>query len=104
MIPRRFVIGSLSSSTCRWTRVAWYLSRTARYTATEKTARRRIHFMYKLVLVRHGQSVWNLENRFTGWTDVGLTELGRSEAHAAGRMLREGGFVFDVAYTSVLKR
>jgi len=60
--------------------------------------------MYKLVLVRHGQSVWNLENRFTGWTDVGLTELGRSEAHAAGRMLREGGFVFDVAYTSVLKR
>jgi 2,3-bisphosphoglycerate-dependent phosphoglycerate mutase len=60
--------------------------------------------MYKLVLVRHGQSTWNLENRFTGWTDVGLTELGGSEAHEAGRLLREGGFVFDVAYTSVLRR
>jgi 2,3-bisphosphoglycerate-dependent phosphoglycerate mutase len=60
--------------------------------------------MYKLVLVRHGQSTWNLENRFTGWTDVGLTELGGSEAHEAGRLLREGGYVFDVAYTSVLRR
>ena len=60
--------------------------------------------MYKLVLVRHGQSVWNLENRFTGWTDVGLTEQGHSEADAAGRMLKDEGFVFDVAYTSVLKR
>ena len=60
--------------------------------------------MYKLVLVRHGQSTWNLENRFTGWTDVGLTDLGRSEALEAGRLLREGGFVFDVAYTSVLRR
>jgi 2,3-bisphosphoglycerate-dependent phosphoglycerate mutase len=60
--------------------------------------------MYKLVLVRHGQSTWNLENRFTGWTDVGLTELGISEAHEAGKLLREGGYVFDVAYTSVLRR
>ena len=60
--------------------------------------------MYKLVLVRHGQSTWNLENRFTGWTDVGLTDLGREEAHDAGRLLREGGYVFDVAYTSVLRR
>lgn len=60
--------------------------------------------MYKLVLVRHGQSTWNLENRFTGWTDVGLTEQGRAEAHAAGKLLREGGYVFDVAHTSVLKR
>jgi 2,3-bisphosphoglycerate-dependent phosphoglycerate mutase len=60
--------------------------------------------MYKLVLVRHGQSVWNLENRFTGWTDVGLTEQGRAEAHEAGRLLKSEGFVFDVAYTSVLKR
>ena len=60
--------------------------------------------MYKLVLVRHGQSTWNLENRFTGWTDVGLTEQGVAEAHEAGRVLREGGYVFDVAYTSVLKR
>ena len=60
--------------------------------------------MYKLVLVRHGQSTWILENRFTGWTDVGLTDLGREEAHDAGRLLREGGYVFDVAYTSVLRR
>ena len=60
--------------------------------------------MYKLVLVRHGQSVWNLENRFTGWTDVGLTELGRTEALEAGRLLKADGYVFDVAYTSVLKR
>ncbi len=60
--------------------------------------------MYKLVLVRHGQSTWNLENRFTGWTDVGLTDLGIQEAHEAGKLLREGGYVFDVAYTSVLRR
>jgi 2,3-bisphosphoglycerate-dependent phosphoglycerate mutase len=60
--------------------------------------------MYKLVLVRHGQSTWNLENRFTGWTDVGLTDLGLEEAHAAGQLLREGGYDFDIAYTSVLKR
>ncbi len=60
--------------------------------------------MHKLVLVRHGQSVWNLENRFTGWTDVDLTELGIQEAHEAGKLLREGGYDFDAAYTSVLKR
>jgi 2,3-bisphosphoglycerate-dependent phosphoglycerate mutase len=60
--------------------------------------------MHKLVLVRHGQSTWNLENRFTGWTDVGLTDLGREEAHEAGRLLKEGGYEFDVAYTSVLRR
>ena len=60
--------------------------------------------MYKLVLVRHGQSTWNLENRFTGWTDVGLTDLGVQEAHEAGKLLREGGYGFDVAYTSVLRR
>jgi 2,3-bisphosphoglycerate-dependent phosphoglycerate mutase len=60
--------------------------------------------MYKLVLVRHGQSTWNLENRFTGWTDVGLTEQGVGEAHNAGKLLREEGYVFDVAYTSVLRR
>jgi 2,3-bisphosphoglycerate-dependent phosphoglycerate mutase len=60
--------------------------------------------MYKLVLVRHGQSTWNLENRFTGWTDVGLTEQGVAEAHEAGRLLREENYTFDVAYTSVLKR
>jgi 2,3-bisphosphoglycerate-dependent phosphoglycerate mutase len=58
----------------------------------------------KLVLVRHGQSVWNLENLFTGWTDVDLTGQGRAEASSAGRLLKEEGFLFDVAYTSVLKR
>jgi 2,3-bisphosphoglycerate-dependent phosphoglycerate mutase len=60
--------------------------------------------MHKLVLLRHGESTWNRENRFTGWTDVDLSEQGRSEAQAAGRVLRERGFTFDVAFTSVLKR
>jgi 2,3-bisphosphoglycerate-dependent phosphoglycerate mutase len=58
----------------------------------------------RLVLLRHGQSTWNLENRFTGWTDVDLTEQGREEARTAGRLLREEGLTFDVAYTSVLTR
>jgi len=57
-----------------------------------------------LVLLRHGESVWNLENRFTGWADVDLTDKGRAEAAEAGRLLKEGGYVFDVAYTSLLKR
>ena len=60
--------------------------------------------MHTLVLLRHGQSTWNQENRFTGWTDVDLSEHGRVEAEEAGRLLREGGYVFDLAYTSVLKR
>ena len=60
--------------------------------------------MIKLVLLRHGESQWNRENRFTGWYDIDLTEQGRGEASTAGKLLREGGFVFDVAYTSVLKR
>jgi 2,3-bisphosphoglycerate-dependent phosphoglycerate mutase len=60
--------------------------------------------MKKLVLLRHGQSTWNRENRFTGWTDVDLTEQGVAEARRAGIELREEGFAFDVAYTSVLKR
>jgi 2,3-bisphosphoglycerate-dependent phosphoglycerate mutase len=60
--------------------------------------------MYKLVLVRHGESTWNLENRFTGWTDVALTDTGVRQAREAGRLLREAGFEFDIAYTSVLKR
>jgi 2,3-bisphosphoglycerate-dependent phosphoglycerate mutase len=59
---------------------------------------------YKLVLVRHGQSVWNLENRFTGWKDVDLTEQGRAEAAKAGQLLKAAGLDFDVVYTSVLKR
>jgi len=60
--------------------------------------------MYKLVLLRHGESQWNLDNRFTGWTDVDLTENGRREAQAAGELLKREGYAFDIAYTSVLKR
>ena len=60
--------------------------------------------MHKLVLIRHGESEWNKENRFTGWKDVDLSEKGRAEAHAAGKLLKAEGFVFDEAYTSVLKR
>ena len=60
--------------------------------------------MLKLVLVRHGQSMWNLENRFTGWTDVDLSEQGIQEAKEAGKVLKDKGFEFDIAYTSVLKR
>jgi len=60
--------------------------------------------VHKVVLLRHGESTWNKENRFTGWHDVDLTERGRDEAREAGRLLKEGGYVFDVAFTSVLKR
>jgi 2,3-bisphosphoglycerate-dependent phosphoglycerate mutase len=60
--------------------------------------------MYKLVLIRHGESTWNLENRFTGWTDVDLTATGIEQARQAGRLLKAEGYDFDVAYTSMLKR
>ena len=60
--------------------------------------------MHKLVLIRHGESEWNKENRFTGWKDVDLSEKGKEEAHAAGKLLKAEGFTFDEAYTSVLKR
>ena len=60
--------------------------------------------MHKVVLLRHGESTWNRENRFTGWTDVDLSEHGLAEAKEAGRLLLEGGYVFDIAFTSVLKR
>ena len=60
--------------------------------------------MKKLILLRHGESTWNKENRFTGWTDVELSEKGLEEAQTAGQILRQSGFVFDVAYTSLLKR
>jgi 2,3-bisphosphoglycerate-dependent phosphoglycerate mutase len=60
--------------------------------------------MYKLVLIRHGESTWNLENRFTGWTDVDLTDTGIEQAKDAGQLLKAQGYEFDVAYTSVLKR
>ncbi len=60
--------------------------------------------MYKLVLLRHGESIWNKENRFTGWTDVDLSEKGVREAKEAAIQLKKGGFTFDIAFTSVLKR
>ena len=60
--------------------------------------------MYKIVFMRHGESTWNLSNRFTGWTDVDLTDKGINEARQAGKLLTESGFAFDLAYTSVLKR
>jgi 2,3-bisphosphoglycerate-dependent phosphoglycerate mutase len=60
--------------------------------------------MYKLVMMRHGESVWNRENRFTGWTDVDLTDTGVEEARRAGRLLKEKGYGFDITFTSVLKR
>lgn len=61
-------------------------------------------YMYKLVLQRHGESTWNKENRFSGWTDVDLSEKGIEEAKKAGQLLKENGFIFDIAFTSVLKR
>ena len=60
--------------------------------------------MYEIVLIRHGESAWNRENRFTGWTDVPLSEKGVQEARAAGQLLKEEGCAFDLAFTSVLKR
>jgi 2,3-bisphosphoglycerate-dependent phosphoglycerate mutase len=60
--------------------------------------------MYKLVMIRHGESTWNLENRFTGWTDVPLTDTGIAQARAAGKLLKDEGWDFDLCYTSVLKR
>jgi 2,3-bisphosphoglycerate-dependent phosphoglycerate mutase len=60
--------------------------------------------MYKIVFIRHGESVWNLENRFTGWTDVDLTPTGVEQARSAGRVLKQHGFDFDIAYTSMLQR
>lgn len=60
--------------------------------------------MYKIVFMRHGESVWNLENRFTGWVDVDITEKGAAQAKCAGQLLKEAGFTFDLSYTSVLKR
>ena len=60
--------------------------------------------MVKLILLRHGESIWNLENRFTGWTDVDLSDRGIAEAREAGKMLKEKGYLFDIAFTSVLKR
>lgn len=60
--------------------------------------------MYKVVLIRHGESIWNKENLFTGWTDVDLSEKGVEEAHTGAKLLKEGGYTFDIAFTSVLKR
>ncbi len=63
-----------------------------------------VNLMYTLVLIRHGESLWNRENRFTGWKDIDLSPQGLEEAHSAGRLLKEQGYTFDVAWTSVLKR
>ena len=63
-----------------------------------------MNLKHTLVLLRHGESTWNKENRFTGWTDVDLSDKGKEEARSAGKVLKENGFVFDIAYTSVLKR
>ena len=60
--------------------------------------------MKKIVLLRHGESLWNKENRFTGWTDIDLSEKGIAEAKKAGELLKQAGFTFDMAYTSVLRR
>jgi len=60
--------------------------------------------MKRLILLRHGQSLWNLEKRFTGWTDVDLSDQGIQEAHQAGKLFKAEGYLFDVAFTSVLKR
>ena len=60
--------------------------------------------MHKLILVRHGESVWNKENKFTGWADPNLSEKGEKEARDAGRMIKKAGLTFDIAYSSVLKR
>ncbi len=59
---------------------------------------------YKVVLLRHGESLWNKENIFTGWTDIGLSDFGREQAKKAGLLLKKNGFVFDMVFTSVLKR
>src|SRR5918999_1182183 len=69
-----------------------------------RSTKKGTHVIGKLVLIRHGQSIWNAENLFTGWTDVDLTEQGYSEAREAGRLLKTEGFNFTLAYTSVLKR
>src|SRR3546814_5513218 len=69
-----------------------------------KPACARLKTMYKLVLIRHGESQWNLENRFTGWTDVDLTDTGREQARKAGELLKQEGYEFDLVLTSVLKR
>jgi len=69
-----------------------------------RSTKKGTHMIGKLVLIRHGQSIWNVENLFTGWTDVDLTEQGRSEAREAGRLLKTESFTFALAYTSVLKR
>ena len=74
------------------------------HAATHPTAPDSADVAHRLVLLRHGESTWNRENLYTGWTDVDLSEKGLDEAHEAGRLLREDGYVFDVAFTSVLKR
>ena len=73
-------------------------------TIASQHSSQQLHPMYKLVLLRHGESTWNLENRFTGWADVDLTATGVAQAKNAGQLLKQEGYDFDIAYTSVLKR
>src|SRR6185295_8879899 len=75
-----------------------------RNSAVPRNSRAGARSVYKVVLLRHGESTWNRENRFTGWTDVDLSDRGLAEAKESGRLLLEGGFIFDIAFTSVLKR
>ena len=84
-------------------RFGWPLGPPGHATNTARKVREETA-MYKLVLLRHGESTWNKENRFTGWTDVDLSEKGRQEAKTGAQALKDGGYIFDVAYTSVLKR
>src|SRR5437870_10441061 len=80
------------------------MASSARAPRTNRKVTRQGSVMHKLVLIRHGESTWNLENRFTGWTDVDLTPLGLEQAVSAGRLLKAEGYDFDLCYTSVLKR
>src|SRR6478736_4736161 len=87
----------------RATGIASPSSRAQRHNCARAPDRRETS-MYKVVLLRHGESQWNKENRFTGWADVGLTEQGMQEAKRAATLLRDAGFSFDIAFTSMLKR
>src|SRR5438034_5825103 len=88
-------IASASTTSC---------SASKRNLEAPRDSRAGARFVHKLVLLRHGESTWNRENRFTGWTDVDLSVHGLAEAAEAGRLLQEGGYAFDLAYTSLLKR
>src|SRR6476660_6177416 len=97
-VRRHGAIASRSTTSC----CAW--KRNSARAQNTRDAPRSNNFMHKVVLLRHGESVWNKENRFTGWTDVDLSDKGRDEARTAGKLLKEQGYEFDIAYVSVLTR